>query len=300
MDFNEEKHEYKENGVVYPSVTQILQNIGISEDFSAVKEDVLVKAQMRGTAIHAQVESVLNMNDYEAVGEEALSIINFVREKAQELGGEIVCEQMVISKNKIYPYAGRYDLGIIKGKDIYLYDIKTSKTFTRKAEESASYQLSLYGYAIDYKVKGISVLRFDEDGFLKEVKLTLKTTEEIEEILTIAKEGGLYEPTKIIPYSELSKRAIEFFVKYNKKQKELKELETTLDEVKKLIKDYMDENGIYKVISEDGRVRITRTRDSEMKSLDSVKLKKEQPEMYSKYIKMLKRQGHLLITVKED
>lgn len=47
--FDEAKHEYRLNGVVIPSVTQVLQ---LLHSFAGVPLDVLKAAQERGTAVH--------------------------------------------------------------------------------------------------------------------------------------------------------------------------------------------------------------------------------------------------------
>lgn len=51
IEFEESTHTYRVDGVVTPSVTQILEAAGIS-DFSGVPADVLARAAARGTAVH--------------------------------------------------------------------------------------------------------------------------------------------------------------------------------------------------------------------------------------------------------
>jgi hypothetical protein len=51
IEFDEPTHRYTVDGVVTPSVTQILEAAGIS-DFSGVPADVLARAAARGTAVH--------------------------------------------------------------------------------------------------------------------------------------------------------------------------------------------------------------------------------------------------------
>ena len=55
--FNEEIHRYTLDGVVLPSVTQILKPL---YDFSAVNPDVLARAAAFGTAVHKTVELYLH------------------------------------------------------------------------------------------------------------------------------------------------------------------------------------------------------------------------------------------------
>ncbi|TBR16981.1 hypothetical protein EPO66_03635 [bacterium] len=55
LTFDKDSHSYKLNGVVIPSVTQILQKVGIS-DFSMVPADRLESARKFGSAVHLACE----------------------------------------------------------------------------------------------------------------------------------------------------------------------------------------------------------------------------------------------------
>jgi hypothetical protein len=51
FDFNPSKHEFSRDGVVIPSVTQVLARAGIC-DFSFVEEETRIHAMKRGTSVH--------------------------------------------------------------------------------------------------------------------------------------------------------------------------------------------------------------------------------------------------------
>lgn len=53
--FDPKDHIYKLNGVVIPSVSQVMQRVGIS-DFSKVPANVLERARLFGTAVHRACE----------------------------------------------------------------------------------------------------------------------------------------------------------------------------------------------------------------------------------------------------
>lgn len=55
LEFNPENHEYKFDGVIKPSVTQILSSVGVP-DFSGIPETVLTEAMNRGKAVHFATE----------------------------------------------------------------------------------------------------------------------------------------------------------------------------------------------------------------------------------------------------
>lgn len=55
LSFDQEKHEYRLDGLVLPGVTTVLQSVGMV-DYSCVDRDVLEYAQTRGTYVHKACE----------------------------------------------------------------------------------------------------------------------------------------------------------------------------------------------------------------------------------------------------
>jgi len=55
LTYDDKNHIYRVDGAIYPSVTQILNDMGMT-DFSAVPADVLERAQKFGTAVHKATE----------------------------------------------------------------------------------------------------------------------------------------------------------------------------------------------------------------------------------------------------
>lgn len=55
LTFNEERHEYKLNGVIIPSVTQVLEGVGLS-DISKIPTDILERSRRFGTFLHKTIE----------------------------------------------------------------------------------------------------------------------------------------------------------------------------------------------------------------------------------------------------
>lgn len=54
--FSEEKHEYRVNGHVFPSVTTVIRTSGLGDDFSAVPQDRMAFAQGRGRMVHLAIK----------------------------------------------------------------------------------------------------------------------------------------------------------------------------------------------------------------------------------------------------
>ena len=57
IEFNEERHEYKVDGVVYPSVTEILEHI-TAPGYAKINPAILEEAKERGSAIHEITQDI--------------------------------------------------------------------------------------------------------------------------------------------------------------------------------------------------------------------------------------------------
>lgn len=56
LAFDEKEHRYTWNGAPVLSITQILRDVGISPDFSAMNQTLLAEAALRGTHVHSICE----------------------------------------------------------------------------------------------------------------------------------------------------------------------------------------------------------------------------------------------------
>lgn len=71
LTFNPENHEYRLDGVVIPSVTQILKSAGLS-NFDGVSQELLERNARFGTAVHKAIELKCQGNLDESTVDEAL------------------------------------------------------------------------------------------------------------------------------------------------------------------------------------------------------------------------------------
>lgn len=124
LDFNEELHQYTDNGIVIPSVTQILQFAGLTPDFSMVNPaDLEWKANL-GTQVHAAtaLDDEDNLGGYDPQIDGYMQAWRKFKTECNFL--PLVSEQRVYSKK--YGYAGTLDrIGKLGGADVLL-DIKTA------------------------------------------------------------------------------------------------------------------------------------------------------------------------------
>lgn len=129
IEYNDERHEYKINGVVAPSVTQVIAPL--APDFSFINSDMLKRASNFGKAVHAACE----FEDYGTLDESSLDpalipYLNAWRKCKADL--RIVVghnEEIVFSK--AWHVAGRLDKVVEMNNRMAIIDIKTCSTLHR-------------------------------------------------------------------------------------------------------------------------------------------------------------------------
>ena len=108
LEFNEERHEYRLDGKIVPSVTQILRPL---MDFSGIPPDVLEHKRQIGTAVHKAIElDLLGELDETSVAPALAPYFGAWRDFKSEFGVKdgTTTEYRVCSK--IHGYAGTVDL----------------------------------------------------------------------------------------------------------------------------------------------------------------------------------------------
>ena len=179
IEFIEDIHLYLVDGVITPSVTQILAKHGIGTDYSAIPRDVVKAKAAHGNAVHASIEKWA-MGEY--ISRTADPLIDGAVDTASDIltDKEIEiesCEEVVAYKNL---YAGKYDMfGYISGKTA-LFDIKTTASLNKKY---LSWQLSMYNLALQNKAENLYCLWLPKNKPGKLVEIEPKTEEEIINLL---------------------------------------------------------------------------------------------------------------------
>lgn len=150
VEYVDSRHEYSIDGVVMPSVSQIIKPIcGLDR----VPQNRLDAARMRGTYVHQCIELALDGTlDRDSVH---ASLAGYFRafERFQAARQPVVLMQESITTHVPLWYAGRVDLICNIGGQLWLIDFKTSN------EESAHYGCQLAGYEFALKSNGIHIDR---------------------------------------------------------------------------------------------------------------------------------------------
>ena len=168
LEFDEEKHEYKLDGKVIPSVTQIMQFI-TDRKYENVTESILDIAKEKGTEVHESIE-VYNKTGYAGISEEYKGYLDaYIKWIKDYQIDRTKLESEVKVCNKILQYAGTVD--IIYNKE-NIIDIKTCSELDTK---TTSVQISAYKEALKLngydKLKEHYILWLNKDGKYKYVKL---------------------------------------------------------------------------------------------------------------------------------
>ena len=140
-EYNEERHEYRIDGIKIPSVTQILKANGLS-DFSMVNPDILERAKQFGLAVHKGCE----LHDLKTLDRDSLCdpLVPYIAQW-QRFITNFKVQILDIEKrfwSTKYRFGGCLDrVAIINGK-LTLVDIKTTTSINpTTAIQVAGYSL---------------------------------------------------------------------------------------------------------------------------------------------------------------
>ena len=163
LEYFDDTHTYLYDGLMLPSVTQIL-GAKFRNDYASVPPAVLNNASKRGTAVHKAIEN-FNVSGYDD-GSEAVRNFKFLQ---KQYGFDVLDSELpiVIFKHDIPIACGRLDMTMMIDGQTGIADIKTVSALNK---EKIAYQLNLYriglmqSYGVDAKFLKIIHLR---DGIRK-------------------------------------------------------------------------------------------------------------------------------------
>lgn len=162
LTFDEVNHIYRRYGIIKPSVTQILQEVGLI-DFSAVPKEVLERASNFGTAVHKTTELFDKKNlDFSSVSNAIIPYLDAWDQFAKTYQIEFLAIEKMFYSAK-YDYCGTIDRIVYSNllKKEILLDIKTTTSISPVAH------LQTAGYAIGIDKPNISrmIIQLKENYF---------------------------------------------------------------------------------------------------------------------------------------
>ena len=173
IDFIEEQHIYLKDGIIVPSVSEILHFI-FPNKYINVPSKVLNKKADYGSKVHEAIEVLekygegIELNTYQE-----LAIDQYFKLK-KKYGIEVLEQEQMISYN--YDYCGRFDMVARIGDDVSLCDIKTTAELDR---EYLSWQLSFYELAKDEKYDKLYVIWLPKKELGQLIEIERKGKEEL-------------------------------------------------------------------------------------------------------------------------
>ena len=173
--FIEESHTYLLDGVIIPSVSDILHFI-FPDKYKGVSDQVLSNKARYGTIVHDYIEKfengkLDNLPDLDIY--QQMSIRQYMRIKAKTDIEVLEQEKMIHFEDK---YAGRFDMiANIKGKKC-LCDIKTT---AKLDTEYLSWQLSFYEMAYGERFKKLYAIWLPRKELAQLVEIPRKPKKEL-------------------------------------------------------------------------------------------------------------------------
>ena len=177
IEYLDEEHIYLCNGVIVPSVSQVLHLI-FPDKYKNVDKKILNAKAKYGTEIHNYVEQYENGLITQKLNyiQEA-SFRQYLKLK-DKYNIEVLEQEKIVNYKDIY--AGRFDMIANIGTDCCLCDIKTTASLDK---EYLSWQLSLYKYAYGKEFDKLYAIWLPKKDLGKLVEIEIKSKEEIEELL---------------------------------------------------------------------------------------------------------------------
>lgn len=183
VEYIEESHTYLVDGIIVPSVTQVLQ-FKFPDKYKGVPGSVLNNKAEYGTKVHKLVE-ILNSVDC------LTAVIGVVKEFDYVIANSLEQYAKIYFNNKIKPIAqeqivfndnvaGRFDLLAGVNGELSLCDIKTTATLD---QEYLSWQLSMYNYLGKIGAEKLYAIWLPKKDLGRLVEVEFKTNEEIENLI---------------------------------------------------------------------------------------------------------------------
>lgn len=174
LEFSQEGHVYRLDGLVIPSVSKIMEPVSMFT-YSTIDPSVLARASERGTAVHKAIEVYNEFGIMDAEPEHSGYTDAYV--KWFQLNDPNIRGSEIRFYHKLMRYGGTVDLLATINGELWLLDFKTSYKVVDKNYrvqlEAYRQGLSSHGIEVDHK----AVLHLTKDGEYKLIEYPLQDAE---------------------------------------------------------------------------------------------------------------------------
>lgn len=269
VKFDSEKHIYTmQNGEVLSGITCVLNKYISPTKYDNVPAEVLERAKVRGSAIHADIACWIDGFGGADTPE--------VKAFAEWVGGAELYSECLVSDGICYASA----IDVVRhlgDNQVHLYDIKTTSVVD---EEYCRWQLSVYAYFMHmagFDVVGASVLHI-KDGAIKELPVVLVGSEPVKAMLQAYAGGEEWHNPFVgdaLP-EEVANNICVLDQTISGLKEQLKYAEGQMEEFKARLLEIMREHELTAIKTE--QVAISIKKAYQRTSIDSKKLKEQYPE----------------------
>jgi hypothetical protein len=287
-------HDYSLNGIHLSGVTNVINEYICPNKYADIPERILEIAKEKGTRIHEQIELLISgftMDEYDD------EVASFERWRTEGGKARNLLSEYLVSDNTTY--ATMIDI-VECIDDIYnIYDVKTTSTLDK---EYVRWQLSICAYLMELQNPGIVIGKLSAIHLrgkdIQVVEVERISTEIIKGLLDAAAQDA--EWTNPFITTDLEAKTIDEVLMLDSAIKSLDEQLKYYKEQKEKLNEsllaYMKDNGITKIDTPSILVTI---KDAYTRaSVDSTRLKKEHPEIYSQFLKETQVKESLTIKIK--
>lgn len=309
IDFEEKEHIYSVNGEIASiSVTELLSKHGLSP-YSGGNKAKMKESADKGKEIHKDLENILNEPAYEPKTEQGKQFAKWVKDNL-DCG---VGEQMLGFESNGLIIAGTADvMAIGKDKTLIMADHKNTSQFHR---EYVSWQVSLLDYfarklgkeKINGKIlnwkgaKRFICFHYDpKTGEMTPYDLDKVADEEIERLLDCELHNEIYQRPTLVLDPELEKKYLIAEETFMAIEKQAKELQKIRDDLRAELLKLFEEQKIKSWESPDKKLLVTYIPQIEQIRVDSAKLKKKFPQVFTECQKVSKAKSQIRVTVRGE
>lgn len=280
ITLTDEHRYYDKKGKEFFGITSLINKHITRTDFSAIDPVILKMAIEYGNAVHSALE------DLEKFGEASnpdvgVEVQNYVDLRSRENLNILRSEYIVTDGEK---YASPIDqLGMKDGK-LCIIDIKTTSTLNKT---SVSWQLSIYKYFFEkmnpsLEIGGLYCLFFqDRDCDLVDLTDMEIPTSDIERLFAAEDVDIMYGDSVALENSFPTDKALSLITEIHGFLEDTKILKAEIDRRDALLREMLSDYPPFSINND--KFRITKMRDSVRVSIDTKRLRKDLPDVASKY-----------------